>query len=269
MEQVQNHRFTVQFIGPFVMYMFSVPKAPLLTPNEAYIRAALRYMIRACGQDPPPAHLLAIPNNRVHSLNPDLLSFLLIRNANDDNDVFGNAPDIATMRNTWDILYCNMSNLRLRAVFAGANDNNSIKYWPADAIYHGMVHMTGVYFIELPGAAVVGDGEGVGDGDGVGESVAGTDYSQCLRDEHADNADSDADSDGESVDSEEDRDGENAADNDADEHADSDAHSDGESSHEVTQPDLAALLKQINSMDMDQIETLQGAIDTRRTSSRL
>ncbi|KAJ1442695.1 hypothetical protein B484DRAFT_441974 [Ochromonadaceae sp. CCMP2298] len=195
MEQVQSHLFRVEYLGPFVMYMFGVQRAPLLTPNGTYNRAAVRDMIRACGQDDPPAHFLAIPNNIVHSLNPDLLFFLLIRNADDDNDVFANAPDIPTMRNNWGLLYCNMSNLRLRAAFTGVNDNSSVRRWPANAIYHGMVHMTGVNFTVLPGGADVnGDGEGVG---------------------------------------------------------------------EVIQPDFAGLLQQIHNMDMDQINLLLDAIDTR------
>lgn len=148
MDADQDHPFTISYVGAVVIYFFGVQKAPLTKPDGTFSKPFVRNVITDCGNiRNPPAHMVAINNVApAQLLKTDRLYFCLLRNVDDNNDVFLDVPNIRTLRRTWSVIYCNMSTLDLTVTKNSVSGTRQSMKWDANDIFHGMLHLRSIHF---------------------------------------------------------------------------------------------------------------------------
>lgn len=146
----QNHPFTIRFVGSVVIYFFGVPRAHLTNINGRLDKGLVQAKIIECGNlANPPAHLVAInnlANPPANLLRTDVFYLCLIRNVEDENDVFLQVPVIKTLRRHWSVLYCNVSGLDLSVEKTSVIDVLTNEKWGLADTYHGMIFLRKVRF---------------------------------------------------------------------------------------------------------------------------
>jgi len=138
-----NHSMHIEVSCAIVVKAMRILKANVQISGK-YQRNQIKALIQA-------HHGIAVPAVLNVPFSIDTIQYLtivLIRSTDDDDDVFDNIPDIATLKNVWGLLFVNMVPetvvVRIRT---NAIDNYQQRKWRQN--YIGLVHTRFFHFIEL------------------------------------------------------------------------------------------------------------------------